>query len=74
MRHQPEARDGDIVLARIGDEVALKRLQRTGPHTVEFQPESTNPEHEPIQVDVRTDDDQIVGVVGAIVGGRRAPY
>ena len=74
VRHQPEARDGDVVLARIGEEVALKRLQRTGPHTVEFQPESTNPDHEPIRVDVRTDDVQIVGVVvGAIVGGRRAP-
>ena len=73
IRHQPEARDGDIVLARIGDEVALKRFQRTGPDTVEFQPESSNPDHEPIRVDVRTDDVQIVGVVvGAIVGGRRA--
>ena len=74
VRHQPEARDGDVVLARIGEEVALKRLQRTGPHTVELQPESTNPNHEPIRVDLRTDDVQIVGVVvGAIVGGRRGP-
>ena len=73
VRHQPEARDGDIVLARIGEEVALKRLQRTGPYSLEFQPESTDPDHEPIRVDVRTDDVQIVGVVvGAIVGGRRA--
>ena len=36
VRHQPEARNGDIVLARIGGEVTLKRYERTGPHTVEF--------------------------------------
>ena len=73
VRHQPEARDGDVVLARIGDEVTLKRFQRTGPHTIEFQPESTNPEHEPIRVDARSDDVAIVGiVVGAIIGTRRA--
>ena len=74
IRRQPEANDGDVVLARIGDAVTLKRYQRTGPDTLEFQPESTNPDHEPIRVDLRTDDVQIVGVVvGAIVGGRRAP-
>ena len=73
VRHQPEARNGDIVLARIGEEVTLKRYEQTGPHTVEFQPESTNPEHKPIRVDTRTDDVAIVAVVvGAIIGTRRA--
>ena len=73
VRHQPEARNGDIVLARIGEEVTLKRYERTGPHALEFQPESTNPEHKPIRVDTRTDDVAIVGVVvGAIIGTRRA--
>ena len=73
VRQQPEARDGDVVLARIGEEVTLKRFERTGEHTVEFQPESTNPEHEPIRADLRTDDVAIVGiVVGAIIGTRRA--
>ena len=75
VRHQPEARNGDIVLARIGKEVTLKRYQRIGPHTVEFQPASTNPEHEPIRVDARTEDVAIVGVVvGGIVGTRRGPH
>lgn len=73
VRHQPEARDGDVVLARIGEEVTLKRYQRTGPHTVEFQPESTNPDHQPIRADLRSDDVAIVGiVVGAIIGTRRS--
>ena len=74
VRHQPEARNGDIVVARIGEEVTLKRYERTGPDTVEFQPESTNPQHKPIRVDANTDDVAIVGVVvGAIIGTRRAP-
>ena len=58
--------------ARIGEEVTLKRYERTGAHTAEFQPESTNPEHKPIRVDARTDDVAIVGiVVGTIIGTRR---
>ena len=73
VRKQPEANDGDIVLARIGQEVTLKRYQRVGKNTVEFQPVSTNPEHEAITVGPTTVDAEIVGVVvGAIVGTRRA--
>ena len=73
VRKQPEANDGDIVLARIGQEVTLKRYQRVGKNTVEFQPVSTNPEHEAITVGPTTVDAEIVGVVvGAIVGARRA--
>ena len=74
IHRQPEAHDGDIVLARIGDEVTLKRYQRTGPKTIELQPVSNNPDHEPIQVGPTTSDAEIVGiVVGAIIGGRRTP-
>ena len=73
VRKQPEANNGDIVLARIGQDATLKRYQRVSKDTVEFQPVSTNPEHEPIRVDARTDDVAIVGVVvGAIIGTRRA--
>ena len=73
VRKQPEANNGDIVLARIGQEATLKRYQRIDKDTVEFQPVSTNPEHQPIRVDANTDDVAIVGVVvGAIIGTRRA--
>jgi repressor LexA len=43
-----EARSGQIVVARLGDEVTVKRLKRTG-RRVELLPE--NPEFEPIVVD-----------------------
>ena len=72
VRKQPEANDGDIVIARIGQEVTLKRYQRIDKDTVEFQPVSTNREHQPIRVDAGTEDVAIVGVVvGAIIGTRR---
>ena len=72
VRKQPEANDGDIVLARIGPEVTLKRFQRIDAKHVELQPVSTNPEHEPIPIGPSTEDAEIVGiVVGAIVGRRR---
>ena len=74
VRWQPEANDGDIVLARIGQEVTLKRFARIDADTVELQPVSTNPEHEPIPIGPTTHDTEIVGiVVGAIVGTRRGP-
>ena len=75
VRRTPEANDGDLVVARIGQEVTLKRYCRKGPDTIELQPESTNPEHEAIRVGPETVDFEIVGiVVGAIVGARRRDY
>lgn len=72
VRRTPEASHGDVVVARIGPEITLRRYCRNTESTVELQPESTNPAHEPIRIDPRTDDFEIVGViVGAIVGARR---
>jgi len=60
----PEARDGQIVVARLDDEVTVKRFKRRR-HLVSLLPE--NPEFEPIQVDLRRQELVIEGLgVGVI--------
>jgi repressor LexA len=64
----PEARTGQIVVARLTDEVTVKRLRRRG-HAVQLLPE--NPEFEPIEIDLRTEAFAIEGVaVGIIRNGK----
>lgn len=63
-----EARPGQVVVARMGDEVTVKRYRRKGA-IVELLPE--NPEFEPIVVDTRTEALEIEGLaVGVIRAGR----
>ena len=72
VQRQPQANDGDLVVARTGQEITLKRFRRINGACVELQPESTNPEHRTIQIDASTEDVEIVVVVvGAIVCARR---
>jgi repressor LexA len=64
----PEARSGQVVVARLADEVTVKRLRRRG-HSVQLLPE--NPDFDPIEVDLRRDSLTIEGVaVGVIRNGR----
>ncbi len=59
------ARDGQIVIARIEDEVTVKRLHRASAHMVKLLPE--NDDFDPIEVDLRTTDCSIEGIsVGVI--------
>jgi len=63
-----EARTGQVVVARLADEVTVKRLRRRG-HAVQLLPE--NPDFEAIEVDLRTEQLDIEGVaVGVIRNGR----
>jgi repressor LexA len=63
-----EARSGQIVVARLGDEVTVKRLRRRG-HAVTLEAE--NPEFAPIEVDLRHDALAIEGIaVGVIRNGK----
>src|SRR5207247_9138192 len=63
-----EARSGQIVVARLGDEVTVKRLRRRG-HAVQLEAE--NPEFAPIELDLRRDALAIEGVaVGVIRNGK----
>jgi repressor LexA len=57
----PVAANGDIVVARIEDEVTVKRLHKTAKkHLVELLPE--NPDYQPIKVDLRESEFQIEGL------------
>src|SRR5881227_121928 len=64
----PEARSGQIVVARLGDDVTVKRWRRRG-SVVQLLPE--NPDFEPIEVDLRNEPLAIEGVaVGVIRNGK----
>ena len=69
IRATPEAQNGDVVVARFGDEVTLKRFLRIDRRHVELRPESHNPEHKPIRIDLAKHILHIDGVaVGALIG------
>lgn len=65
----PEANNGDIVVARIDNEVTVKRLHKTGKkHLLELLPE--NADFEPIKVDLREVEFAIEGLsVGVLRRG-----
>jgi repressor LexA len=63
-----DVRSGQIVVARLGDEVTVKRLRRRG-NSVQLLPE--NPDFEPIEVDARAGEFAIEGLgVGMIRSGK----
>jgi repressor LexA len=63
-----EARSGQVVVARLADEVTVKRFRRRG-HSVQLLPE--NPDFKPIEVDLQRESFVIEGVaVGVIRQGR----
>ncbi len=68
VRRANEARNGQVVVARVGDDVTVKRWRRKG-HTVELLPE--NSDFEPIVVDARSDTLAVEGIaVGLLRGGK----
>lgn len=68
VRQATEARNGQIVVARVDGGVTVKRLRRRG-HTIELLPE--NPDFQPIVVDARTDDFALEGIgVGLVRSGK----
>jgi repressor LexA len=63
-----EARTGQVVVARLADEVTVKRFRRRG-HSVQLVPE--NPDFETIEVDLRNEPLAIEGIaVGVIRNGK----
>jgi repressor LexA len=59
-----EAKNGQIVVARLGDDVTVKRLRRTRT-TIELLPE--NPDFEPIVVPVGDVDFELEGVAVGLI-------
>ena len=59
-----EAANGQIVVARVDDEVTVKRLKREG-HRVELNAE--NPDYEPIRVDLRERELVLEGLAVGVV-------
>src|SRR5688500_17881000 len=59
-----EARSGQVIVARLGDEVTVKRLRRRG-NSIELLPE--NPDFDPIEVDARSEPLAIEGVAVGII-------
>ena len=60
----PEARNGQIVVARLDDEVTVKRLKRQGPR-VWLLPE--NPDFEPLEIDLRKESIEIEGLAVGVL-------
>jgi len=64
VHRSPDIHNGQIVVARIGDEVTVKRLRLRG-KTAYLEPE--NPEFETIKVNMRKDELAIEGVVVGVI-------
>lgn len=60
----PEAKTGQVVVARIGDEVTVKRLEKRG-RSVRLLPE--NPEFAPIVIDPARDELAIEGIAVGVI-------
>ena len=59
----PEVRNGQIIVARLEDEVTVKRYRQNGRHVCWLLPE--NDEFEPIKIDLR---EQAMVIEGVVVG------
>ena len=67
-----DPRNGDVVVARMEEEITLKRYHRqNGYGRVELQPVSSNDAHSTIHIDGQSDFEISGVVVGAIIGTRR---
>lgn len=64
VRRQPDVRNGQIVVARLEEEVTVKRYRQTGT-TVTLHPH--NPDYQPIKVDLKAEHLVIEGVVVGVI-------
>ena len=70
VRKTTEANSGQLVVARFGDEVMVKRFVRIDERNVELRPESRNTAHRTMKLDLAKHRLEIDGVVvGALISG-----
>lgn len=65
VRKTSEVRSGQIVVARFGDEVMVKRFVRVSDRHVELRPESRNAAHKVLELDLAK---HLLAVDGVVVG------
>lgn len=70
VKRSSQAMNGQIVVARLGDEATVKRFRRDG-HMVSLIPENTDPAYRPIVLDLREQDLVIEGLALGVIGVRR---
>ena len=70
-QNMPAVRDGDVVAARVGDDVVLRHYHRIDEGTIELRPNSSNPKHKAVRIETKDDVDIIGIVIGHMVAGRR---
>ena len=69
VKARQEANNGEVVVARIGNEVTLKKYRRVDEQHIRLEPVSDNPAHGPIEVDLAEEELHIDGVVvGTLIG------
>ena len=70
VKRTPEAKTGQLVVCRFGDEITLKRFFRVDERHIELRPESRNTAHEVMKLDLAKHLLHIEGVVvGALIMG-----
>lgn len=69
VRRAPDANSGEIVVARVDDEVTVKRFRRRG-NIVRLMPE--NPDFEPIVIDLRRQSLTIEGIGVGVIRNHKA--
>lgn len=70
VKRADNARNGQLVVARIGDEATVKRFKRDG-HIVQLLPENSDPAYQPIVIDLREQELLIEGIALGVIGVRR---
>ena len=64
------AQDGDVVAARVGDQLMVRRYRIVNDETAELHPESDSPKDRTITILPETEDVEIIGVViGRVLAG-----